>query len=103
MIVSTIGQKRELSAVAAAPPLLMNVDPNSYALPFAQRPVIIPAGAYDAAFVEKLKASGMTIVEYPQSIVPTIRGTLAVVAIDPKSGVRTTPEVPDVMVYGGAQ
>ena len=103
MIVSTIGQKRELSAVAAAPPLLMNVDPNSYALPFAQRPVIIPAGAYDAAFVEKLKASGMTIVEYPQSIVPTIRGTLAVVAIDPKSGVRTTPEVPDVMVFGGAQ
>ena len=103
LIVSTIGQQRELSAVAAAPPLLMNVDPNSYALPFAQRPVLIPAGAYDAAFVEKLKASGMTIVEYPQSIVPTIRGTLALVAIDSKTGAKTTPEVPGVMVLGGAE
>jgi gamma-glutamyltranspeptidase/glutathione hydrolase len=102
-IVSVIGQHRELSAVAAAPPLLISVDPKSYALPFAQRPVIVPAGAYDAAFVEKLKSSGTNIVELPAAAVAGVRGTLALVAIDPKSGARTTPEVPGVMVFGGTE
>jgi gamma-glutamyltranspeptidase/glutathione hydrolase len=102
-IVSAIGQHRELAAVAAAPPLLISVDPKSYALPFSQRSVTVPAGAYDAGFVDKLKASGMTIAELPLATVASIRGTLALVAIDPRTGARTTPEVPGVMVFGGTE
>jgi len=102
-IVSTIGQRRELAAVAAAPPLLISVDPKSYALPFAQRSVTVPAGAYDAAFLDKLRASGMNVVELPAATVSGVRGTLALVAIDPRTGARTTPEVPGVMVFGGTE
>jgi gamma-glutamyltranspeptidase / glutathione hydrolase len=103
MLVSVIGQHRDLMAVAAAPPLLISVDPKSYARPLAQRPMSVPAGAYDTAFLDKLKTMGTTVVEVPAPVVAGIRGTLALVAIDPKTRIRTTPEVPGVMVFGGAE
>ena len=100
-IVSAIGQHRDLATVAAAPPLLVNVDPKSYALPLAQRPVPIPAGTYDASFLDKLKSGGFAVTEVPVPIVAGVRGTLALLAIDPKTGDRTAPEVPGVMVFVG--
>ena len=101
MLVSVIGQHRDPAAVAAAPPLLISMDPKDYALPLAQRPVLVPTGAYDAAFLDKPKAIGTTVVEVPAPTVSGVRGTLAFVAIDSKTNERTTPEVPGVMVFGG--
>lgn len=103
IILSAIAQHRDLATVAAAPPLLINVDPKSYALPFAQRPVPVPAGAYDAAFLEKLKSNGLNVTEVPVPIVAGVRGTLALIALDPKTGERTAPEVPGVMVFAGSE
>lgn len=103
VIVSAIGQQRDLATVAAAPPLLINVDPKSYALPLAQRPVPVPAGAYDAPFLDNLKSTGLTVTEVPVPIVAGVRGTLALVALDPKTAERTAPEVPGVMVFAGSE
>jgi gamma-glutamyltranspeptidase/glutathione hydrolase len=102
-LVSVIGQGHSLASVAAAPPLLIETDPKNYMLPPAQRPVPVPAGAYDSKFVDALKAQEMNVSEIPVTIVSGTRGTLALVAIDPATGERTTPENPNVMVFGGAQ
>jgi gamma-glutamyltranspeptidase/glutathione hydrolase len=101
VVVSSIAQHRPLAQVAAAPPLLGNVDPGSFALPLAQRPVTVPAGAYDVAFLASLRASGMTIVELPATVASGLRGTLALVGFEGRT--TSAPETPGVMVFAGAE
>lgn len=101
VIVSHVAQHQPLAAVASAPPLLINTDPKSYVLPFAQRPTIVPQGAYDAAFLARLRSSGSTIVELPVATVTGVRGTLALVGFEGQ--VKSTPETPGVMVYAGTE
>jgi gamma-glutamyltranspeptidase/glutathione hydrolase len=103
VIVSVIGQHQTLATVAAAPPLLVNINPKAYETPFAKRPLVVPAGAYDSAFVTKLRADGTTVAEVPGLVVNSVRGTVALVGIDPKTGERTAPEAPGVMVYAGSE
>lgn len=101
VIVSHIGQHQPLAAVAAAPPLLISTDPKSYALPLAQQPIIIPQGAYDAAFLAGLRNSGSTVAELPAAVVSGVRGTLALVGMEGQE--KSAPETPGVMVYAGAE
>jgi gamma-glutamyltranspeptidase/glutathione hydrolase len=99
LIVSRIAQHQSLEAVAAAPAMLINPDPKSYALPLAQRPVLVPQGAYDAAMLAKLRAGSAPVVEVPAATVAGIRGTVALVGFD---GVeKSAPETPGVMVHAG--
>jgi gamma-glutamyltranspeptidase / glutathione hydrolase len=101
VVVSTVAQHQPLDTVAAAPALLINVDPKSYLLPFAQRPVLVPAGAYDPAYLARLRATGTAIVEMPAASVSGIRGTLPLIGLAKKE--KTAPEVPGVMVYAGSE
>ncbi|HUO98312.1 MAG TPA: gamma-glutamyltransferase [Rhizomicrobium sp.] len=103
VIVSLVAQHQQLAATAAAPPLLININPKAYEMPFAQRPVIVPAGAYDADLLGKLRADGTTVAEIPGLVVGSVRGTLALVAIDPDTGARSAPEAPGVMVFSGTE
>ena len=41
--------------------------------------------------------------EVPSEVADGLRGTLATVTIDPKTGKRTTVELPGVMVFGAAE
>jgi gamma-glutamyltranspeptidase/glutathione hydrolase len=103
VIVSCIGQNQPLALVAAKPPLLVNLDPQSYRLPLGHRPVTIPSGAYDGPFLASLKASGMEIQEVPDVTAGHVRGTLALIGFDPETGVHLTPETRGVMVFAGVE
>jgi gamma-glutamyltranspeptidase/glutathione hydrolase len=100
VILGVIGQKRDLTEVTAEPPLLVN-----FALaeaPLASRSFDIPAGAYDPKFLDGLKALGVTVSEIPDATAKGLRGTLTSVAIDPTTGRASSPEVPSVMAFAGA-
>jgi hypothetical protein len=66
-------------------------------------PVSIPQGVYEPDFVAKLKALGLDVSEIPAAEAATRRGTLAAVAIDPKTGQRTAVNQPGVMVFNAAE
>ncbi len=102
VLVGVLGQHQDLRTVMAAPPLLANFNLSGADQPPAARPVSIPAGAYDPAYVAKLKALGLNITETPEATARGLRGTLAAVAIDPKTGVRTAADQPGVMVFNAA-
>lgn len=103
VIVSCIGQTQPLALVATKPPLLVNLNPQSYTLPLAHRPVVVPANAYDASFLESLRASGMEIQEVADATARHVRGTLALIGFDPETGVHLAPETPGVMVFAGIE
>jgi gamma-glutamyltranspeptidase/glutathione hydrolase len=102
-ILGTIAWHRTPADLAAAPPFLTNFEAGVFTQSPLARAVKIPEGAYDAEFLKKLAALGVETSEVPQPMVASVRGTLAVVAIDPSTGARTTPEQPDVLVFGGVQ
>lgn len=101
IVVSTVGQGQPLAAVAAAPPLLINPDPASYALPLARQPVLVPAGRYQTDVTATLKATGLTVAEVPAATADALRGTVALVGFDAVG--KSAPETPGVMVYTGAE
>jgi hypothetical protein len=84
----------------AAPPLLAMNDYSANDKPASQAPVSIPQGAYGPDFIAKLRALGLNIIEIPAADAVTRRGTLAAVAIDPKTGKRTAVDQPGLMVFG---
>jgi gamma-glutamyltranspeptidase/glutathione hydrolase len=102
-IVSVYGQKLDLATVAAAPPLLLNLDPKAYLLPLTDMPVKVPDGAYNDAFIEKLQSLGVHGTKVAGPIVAGERGTLAMVAIDAGSNEKTALEVPGIMVWAGTE
>lgn len=101
LVISRIAQQQSLQDAAAAPTLLINPDPNSYALPLAQRPVLVPQGAYDTTMLAKLREGGAPVVEIPAATVAGIRGTVALVGFD--GAEKSAPETPGVMVYAGSE
>lgn len=103
VLLGVLGQHQDLATVMATPPLLAMNDFSAADTMASQAPVSIPQGAYDAGFVAKLKVMGLKIVEVPSAEAASRRGTLAAVAIDPKTGKRTVVEQPGVMVFGGKE
>lgn len=103
VIVSYVAQHQPLARVVAKPPLLIDIDPKSYSLPLAQRPVVLPANSYDTSLLASLRASGMSITEIPTTIVLGVRGTLALISFAPATGVQSTLETPGVMVFAGVE
>lgn len=101
IVVSAIAQRQALNDIAAAPALLINPDPQSYALPLSQRAVLLPQGGFDPAIVAKLKAAGVSTVDVPAATVAAIRGTVALIGFE--GARKSVPEVPGVMVFGGAE
>jgi gamma-glutamyltranspeptidase/glutathione hydrolase len=99
VLLGVLGQHQDLATVMAAPPLLALNDFSAVDKIASPVPVSIPQGAYGPDFIAKLKALGLNLTEIPAADAATRRGTLAAVAIDPKTGRRTAVNQPGVMVY----
>lgn len=101
-ILSVIGQKQDLAVVTAAPPLFINLDFSAAPKPLSERPVNVPADAYDTKFLDQVRALGVSLTTLPAATAGGLRGTLSTAAIDPATGRVSSPEVPRVMVFSGA-
>ncbi len=101
LILGVIGQKQDLASVVAAPALLSN--PGDAAKALSDRTVMVPADAYGAEFLDQVKAQGIRLQTVPAEMARGLRGTLATAAIDPKTGAASSPEVPGVMIFAGAE
>lgn len=103
VLLGVLGQHQDLATVMAAPPLLALNDFGAVEKMASQVPVSIPQGAYGPDFIAKLKALGLNATEIPAAEAATRRGTLAVVAINPKTGKRTAVNQPGIMVFNGTE
>ena len=99
VLLGVLGQHQDLATIMGAPPLLSAFDMNSGDKPASQQVVSIPQGAYSPEFIGKLKALGLNLIELPTASSGALRGTLAAVAIDPKTGKRIAVDQPGVMVF----
>jgi gamma-glutamyltranspeptidase/glutathione hydrolase len=99
-VLSIIGQHQSIGRALAAPPVLE--DFAQYALPLSSRKVDVPAGGYDAKFLAKVKSLGVPVTEVSARQSLILRGTLSAAAIDPRTHVASTVEVPGVMVFAGS-
>lgn len=103
VLAGVLGQHQDLQTVMAEPPLLTNFDLTGADHPLGQRPVSIEASAFSPEFVARLKAAGLNLSDVPAATAAGLRGTLAAIAIDPKTGRKTAADQPGVMVFNGAE
>ena len=103
VLLGVLGQHQDLATVMAAPPLLALNDFSAVGKSASKVPVSIPQGAYGPDFIAKLRAFGLNLIEIPAAEAASRRGTLAAVAIDPKTGKRTAVNQPGVMVFCGTE
>jgi gamma-glutamyltranspeptidase/glutathione hydrolase len=103
VLVGILGQHQDLATLMAQPPLLLNLDFGSIDQPPSARPAPLVQGAYSPEFIAQLKAVHVNVTEVPVATAGGLRGTLAAIAIDPKTGRRTAVDQPGVMVYNAAQ
>jgi gamma-glutamyltranspeptidase / glutathione hydrolase len=103
VLLGVLGQQQDLETVMAAPPLLVSYDTFDRNKATTQQAVSIVQDGYDPDFVTKLKALGLQLTEIPFSTALGVRGTLAAVAIDPKTGKRAAVEYPGVLVFDATE
>ncbi|MCW3051843.1 MAG: hypothetical protein JWN14_1013 [Chthonomonadales bacterium] len=103
VLIGILGQQQDLATVMSAPPLLSTFDRSTADKIASQQPVSIPQGAYSTDFTAKLKAIGVNLTEVPPAVAVALRGTLAVVAINAKTGKRTALNKPGIMVFSEAE
>src|ERR1019366_2557478 len=97
----SLANKLDPMAAMAAPPLLVASGPMKEGETFMTRPEQIPEGAYDAAFLERLKEPGVAVELKSTQDVRTIKGTVVMGTMDAKSGAMRAAETPGV--YGFAE
>ena len=103
LLVGILGNRVDAATVMAAPPLLFNFEPLKPDETWLRRECLVPAGAYDAAFLDALKSARIAISEKTRTQVNAIRGTAVLVAIDPQSGSRQSMETPGIFSFAAAQ
>ncbi len=101
VLLGVLGRHQDLATVLAssASTLLAEIGFDSAEPIGAPVRISIPRGAYGAELIAKLKELGANVTEVPVEVATGLRGTLATLAIDPKTGKRTTVELPGVMVF----
>ena len=103
VLLGVLARREDLATVLAAPPLLAEIGSGAGAPSGPPERTSIPQGGYSTAFIAKLKARGWNMTEVPAMTAAGLRGTLAVVAIDPKTGKRIAVNEPGVMVFSAAE
>ena len=103
VLLGVLGRHDDLATVMAAPPLLAEIGAGDVAASGPPERASIPQGAYTAEFIATLKARGWNVTEVPAATAAGLRGTLAAVAIDPKTGKRTAVNLPGVTVFNEAE
>ncbi len=103
VLVCVLGQGQDLATVMAAPPLLATSAAGRADKALSQQPLAMPQGAYGPEFTSKLKALSLKVTEMPAAEAARMRGTLATVAIDPKTHKRRAADQPGVIVFNGVE
>ena len=98
-----LGQHQDLTTVMAAPPLLANLDFGNVDQAPAARPMPLVQGGYSPDFIAQVKALHINVKEVPVTTAAGLRGTLAAIAVDPKTGRRSAANQPGVMVFSEVQ
>lgn len=102
LIVGTLANHLDPLTAMAAPPLLLNMEPPKAGETFFTRPEIIPQGAYEPEFIERLKQSGMDVEQKSQTEVYGIKGTAVLGTFDTHSHVLRSIESPNVFGFASA-
>jgi gamma-glutamyltranspeptidase/glutathione hydrolase len=102
VVLGTAGNHLDLQAVIAAPPLLANHETPQPGESHIWKRLFVPEGAYDAEFLGNLEASGVKVQQKTQAQARGLRGTTAVVTIDPRTGVRRSVENPAIIGFADA-
>lgn len=102
LLVSLLGPQRPLAEVQAAPPLLTSFPLRQQIPEPAVNDVAVPAGAYDAAFLAQLKATGLAVHEVPAPTAAGMRGTVAAILYDPKTKSWQATDTAGVLLFGTA-
>ena len=103
LVLCAAGLGFNLDEVQAAPALLSDFSPppaDQSARPFS---ITIAKGAYRTEFVKELETKGVRVNWLPTTQANGLRGTVAAIKIDEKTGERSTVETAGVLLFGGAQ
>jgi gamma-glutamyltranspeptidase / glutathione hydrolase len=103
VLLGYLGQHQDLATLMAQPALLANLDFGNINETPGARAVPLVQGAYSPELMSQLKDAHVYVSEVPAATAAGLRGTLAAIAIDPKTGKRTAANQPGVMVFNGAQ
>jgi gamma-glutamyltranspeptidase/glutathione hydrolase len=102
VLVETLADHLDPLAVMAAPPLLVNGQPEKAGESFWTKPELVPEGAYDSEFLQHLRALGVNTEQKSKLEVSTLKGTAVLGTIDPQSGVLRSAETPGVFGFSAA-
>ncbi|QVL32672.1 gamma-glutamyltransferase [Telmatocola sphagniphila] len=103
LILSVAGQGLSLEEVQAAPAYLSDYSPLTKPEGARSLAVSLPEGLYGSELLNELEAKKVKVKIVPSQMAAGLRGTVAAVKIDPKTGVRSTTETQKVLLYGGGQ
>jgi gamma-glutamyltranspeptidase len=102
VLVGTLANHLDPLAVMAAPPLLVNNQPEKAGESFSTKPELVPEGAYDLDFLQHLRTLGVNTEQKSKQEANTLRGTAVLGTIDPQSGVLRSAETPGVFGFAAA-
>ncbi len=103
IVLCVAGQGLSLDETQAAPALLSNFGSPGKAGTGKQLPLSVAGGGYSAEFLKTLESRGVKVTRLPAASANGLRGTVAAVYIDQKTGERSTSETKGVLLFGGAQ
>ncbi len=102
VLVGTLANHLDPLAVMAAPPLLVNDEPETAGESFSTKPELVPEGTYDLEFLQHLRALGINTEQKSKQEANALRGTAVLGTIDPQSGVLRSAETPGVYGFAAA-
>jgi hypothetical protein len=102
VLVGALANQLDPLAVMAAPPLLVNDQPEKAGESFSTKPELVPEGAYDSEFLQHLRALGINTEQKSKQDANALRGTAVLVTIDSRSGVLRSAETPGVYGFAAA-
>jgi gamma-glutamyltranspeptidase/glutathione hydrolase len=97
-----LGNHLDPQTIIAAPALLYNYETPQPGETYTWKQQLIPEGAYDAAFLEKLAISGVKVQQKARVPVLILRGTAALGTVDTASGIRRSVEDPLIIDFADA-
>jgi gamma-glutamyltranspeptidase/glutathione hydrolase len=102
VLVGTLANHLDPLTVMAAPPLLVNNEPERAGESFSTKPELVPEGTYDLEFLQHLRTLGVNTARESKQETNMLRGTAVLGTIDPQTGVLRSAETPGVFDFASA-
>lgn len=93
------GYHLDAQSILTAPPVLFNFEPPDKDETYTWKKQLVPEAAYSDELLRAVQALGVKIRRESQSQVLILRGTTAVVEIDPATGTKRSAEVPSIIDF----